>query len=327
MLNATIIHRLWIQTVLMGENRQDRAVFYLTSRNDKLVVATPEGAVMSSVRLRLDNQDLRPRRRRDGAFEVPLANGAAGRPHLLEIRYEFNETTPTRGPMSLAPPRLVGPGFVGRTYWQFVLPRGEHLVSSPGELTPEFAWGWEGVYWGRRPLLEQFGLENWVAGDSSIGLLHRPAPPQRTNRYVFGAIGAPATISIRTAPRSLIVLTASGAALVVGLLLLYTPWLRYRVVLLFVLVGLLSLSVIFPEPTLLIAQAASIGLILSIVAGLLRLVVTRPRGGLPLRTGRSSSIYDHPGSKSGSGSVKVPGSTQSEELDLELTGSPPRPNR
>ena len=178
--------------------------------------------------------------------------------------------------MSFEPPQLLGHVFVERTYWQLVLPRDEHLISRPAGYTPDFVWGWEGSYWGRQPFLEQFDLENWVGGDQSSGVLHRPAPPPRTNRYLFSTLGAGKRLNVRTAARSLIVLATSGSALVAGLLLLYVPWTRRRGVLLVALLILLSLAAIYPEPIMLIAQAGSLGLILSLFAGFLRRVVARP---------------------------------------------------
>ena len=279
---------------------------------------------MATVKLRLDDRDLIPRRRRDGTFAVPLSEGARNRPHLLEVRYEFNDAPPAGGRMSLEAPELLGSVFVRRTYWQLVLPRDEHLVSRPGRYTSEFVWGWEGSYWGRQPFLKQFALENWVGGDLSFGVLHRPAPSLRTNRYLFSTLGAADLLEVRTVARSLIVLAASGAALVAGLLLLYVPWTRRRGVLLVALVVLLSLGAIYPEPVMLIAQAASIGLILSLVAGFLQRVVARPKRTAAVASARPNSLYDGtpPVTPGGAGTL---GSTRSQKADLEFS-APPRPD-
>jgi hypothetical protein len=72
-----------------------------------------------------------------------------------------------------------------------------------------------------------------------------------------------------TCGRSFIVLTASGAALLAGLLLIYLPVSRHPASLLTATILLLAFGLIYPEPALLAAQAAVLGLVLALVAGLL----------------------------------------------------------
>ena len=72
-------------------------------------------------------------------------------------------------------------------------------------------------------------------------------------------------------------LWAAGAALVAGLLLIYVPLSRHPATLLVVGVALLATGLIAPEPTLLLAQAASLGLALTLLAGMLERGVARRR--------------------------------------------------
>jgi hypothetical protein len=84
-------------------------------------------------------------------------------------------------------------------------------------------------------------------------------------------------ISVFTASRSLILLAASGATLLVGLLLIYYPALR-RPSLLFVGgLALLAIGLLVPAPALLAAQAASLGLLLAACARVLEWMVLRRR--------------------------------------------------
>jgi hypothetical protein len=81
--------------------------------------------------------------------------------------------------------------------------------------------------------------------------------------------------------RPLIVMAASGAALVLGLLLIYVPGLRHPAILLVGAVGLGAAAAIYPEPALLLAQAASLGVVLTIVAGVFQGRAARRRVGPP----------------------------------------------
>jgi hypothetical protein len=82
---------------------------------------------------------------------------------------------------------------------------------------------------------------------------------------------------VRTAGRTWIVLWASGAALVAGLLLIYVPIGRHPATLLTLGTALLAAGLIAPEPTLLLAQAACLGLVLTLLAGMLERGAARRR--------------------------------------------------
>ena len=73
---------------------------------------------------------------------------------------------------------------------------------------------------------------------------------------------------MRIAARAWIVLLSSGTALFIGLLLIYLPWLRHPVTLLVLAFGLLSLGMIYPEATILLAQTSSVGLVLALITAL-----------------------------------------------------------
>ena len=165
-------------------------------------------------------------------------------------------------------------------YWQLVLPTDEHLVANPAGFTGEFRWGWQGYFWGRQPLLDQAQLESWV------GAAPRDPLPERANLYLFSTLGNVEQAEVHTAGRAWIVLWASGAALVAGLLLIYVPASRHPATLLVVGIALLAAGLIAPEPTLLLAQAASLGLVLTLLAGLLERVMTGRRRRTDVRKNR-----------------------------------------
>ena len=150
-----------------------------------------------------------------------------------------------------------------------------------------------------------------------MGRRRAAAPlPERANLYLFSTLGNVQQAELHTAGRTWIVLWASGAALVAGLLLIYVPASRHPATLLVVGIVLLAAGLIAPEPTLLLAQAASLGLALTLLAGLLERGVEpatpsngRPQGtvhaagrsgfhplALPLAAGQRSGLHrDHAG--------------------------------
>ena len=118
----------------------------------------------------------------------------------------------------------------------------------------------------------------------------RDGLPDRVNVYLFSAFGNVQQAEVRTAGRTWIVLWASGAALVAGLLLIYVPVSRHPATLLTMGMALLAAGLIAPEPTLLLAQAACLGLVLTLLAGMLERGVTRRRRMLARNEPSSSRV-------------------------------------
>jgi hypothetical protein len=111
--------------------------------------------------------------------------------------------------------------------------------------------------------------------------------PAAANQYLFSSLGTIGRCELQTATRSLIVLTASGVALVLGLFLIYVPATHHPVVLLVLAVALVGVVTIYPGPALLLAQAASLGVGLTFLAALLQRSVGRRGGGTVRETGSS----------------------------------------
>ena len=273
---STVVERAWVQTWLSQSARQDRAVFRLLSSRKDLEVAIPAEAAIEQTEVLLDGRSVPVQTAGDGHLVVPLPGDGGRRRHLLELRYHFASHRPRRGTLSLELPRLEHDVWVRRMYWQLVVPRDEHVIVSPAGFTCEFNWGWDGLFWGRMPLWDQAKLESWVGAE------HRTELPEATNRYLFSTLGAVQGAHLQTASRSLIVLVASLAALVAGLLLIYVPASRHPASLFAVAVLLVSAGVLYPEPTLLVSQAASLGLALTLLAGLLARTMARRRRGLAM---------------------------------------------
>ena len=90
----------------------------------------------------------------------------------------------------------------------------------------------------------------------------------------------------------MLVLVGAGGVLAAGLLLLYVKKVRHPAVLFLVGVVLVTGAILFPEPTLLVAQVAALGAALVVMAVTLeRQLRSRRRVPLVVRAG-SSSIHD-----------------------------------
>ena len=175
------------------------------------------------------------RARSDGSrIFIDLPGDGNPHSHLLEMTYRFTNGRPARGDLALDFPRLGHDPWTRRLYWQLVLPRNEHMILPPSQLTSEFIWGWNGYCLGRQPLLEQPQLETW------IGARHLAPVPESTSRYLFSGLGRIHGGELRTADRAWIVLVASAIVLIVGLAWIYVPATRHPLALLLLAVALIG---------------------------------------------------------------------------------------
>ena len=282
---GTVVQRAWVQTWLTQTGRQDRALFRFTTDRKEIEIVLPGDSEQTEVDFYLDGRPIKPKAATRNPLVISLPERVTERERLLEVRFHCPNSRPRRGRFELDLPRLGTDTWTRRMYWQLTLPPDEHVVNNPPGFVCEFRWGWNGVFWGREPWLGQKELETW------IGTSHVEDASAGTNCYLFSTLGEATGGELRTASRSWIVLGASGLALVAGLLLIYVPASRHPASLFVVAVVCGCTGMLYPEPTLLVLQAASLGLGLTLLAGLLERGMARRRRGLTVLDG-SSSILD-----------------------------------
>ncbi len=264
---TTVVQRAWVQTWLAQSSRQDRAVFRLFSDQKTVELIVPAGVNPGDVELWLDGRTAKAQTTPEGRLIVPLSGDSLQSQHVLEAVYHFVGGRSDPGSMEIELPRLARNAWVHRMYWQLVLPRNEHLLATPASLSAESHWDWNGVLWGRKPVLEQPQLEAWC------GARQLPDVPAEANRYLFSTAGTVGRCELRTAGRGLLVLVASGLVLVSGLVLIYVPASRHPATLLVVATLVASAVLLYPEPAFLAAQAGSFGVALVVLAGWLHWTV------------------------------------------------------
>lgn len=270
---STIVERAWVQTWLTPHaTRQDRAVFRFVSNEREIDVTLPEGTVLGQLLALLDGKPVVPQSSEAGRVVIALPADESLRSRRLELRYHFAEGQFHRGWLGVDLPRIGRDVWIRRIYWQLVVPRNEHLAIEPAGWTREATWGWNNYFFERRPVLEQAQLETWV------GAAHQTLLPDSTNRYLFSNVGPLESAEVYLLGRTWIVLFASGGVLVLGLLAIYVPAFRHPVVLLTAAAVLAYAGLVYPEPTLMLAQAASLGLGLALLAGLLERLSRRYTG-------------------------------------------------
>jgi len=356
--DQTVVQRAWIQSWLIpsrrgdqASGRQERAAFRFTTNLPAVSLTLPRGVAMEQVFVWLDGRrfanyaidgqriimlldqpapntpadaptgQMSPTTDDDALAQSadssstvsPAATSeASARGHRLEVSYHFPDVTTAEVSPELELPRLGDNAWVRRMYWQVILPSNRHVLLEPAGFIDETPWQFSSFLWRRQPVMEQRELEAWS------GAAHRAPASRATNRYLFSTAGHPEQVELRIASRATIVLIASGLALVVGLLLIYVPAVRHPATVFAAAVILLAVGLLYPAPTVLLAQAAVIGLVLTLVAGLLHRGLPRRRV-LPVME-RPSSVIEINSTRS------LPGEARPREkrvLEMESTQTAP----
>jgi hypothetical protein len=324
---SVIVQRAWLQTRLLQSPsvRQDQLIAQFVTRRRRLEITLPPGAIREQAMVRLFLLD------HDGTDEklpneLPIVSGivgdrgltvplppsrSAGAPtgagrYVISLQYRLPCTKVGNGGRVLTLPHFGDDAWVSQAYWQLLLPPQEHLAAAPSDFTGEFLWRWNNFYYGRQPIMSQAELEAWV------GLPHPGNSPGEAgmNSYLFSALAWPDSCEIVTVGRSTIVLLASGAALFAGLALIYLRAARHPAVLLAVTIALAGGAARYPELALLSSQAAVLGLVLTLLAFVLRrwLVGGAPIAPLEVASSTTQSLRVPRPSESPTHSAGVPAS-------------------
>jgi len=259
---TTVVERAWLQTVLTGTLRADRAMYLVKSANNSVMIQLPQEAMREHrITVRVDKQQItQPNISQLGMVTLPISPDQYNRPIEISIdyRYTFN-ISGIEVPITL--PYFPKDTLVQQQFWQVILKQDRHIVGNPAGWTLEYDWNWNGLFWWRVPSLQKSD----IGFDSEKG----EAEPEisASSQYVFSHLQAPSHVTLYTANRSLIVLCASGTALLIGLILIYVPQSRYAGSLLGLGVALLAVLFYQPPLVLLMLQAAVFGVFLALGAG------------------------------------------------------------
>ncbi len=303
---ATLVHRLWVQTWLNGSARQDRVVYRFTSTASKIRLRLPSGVTPDEVEVLLDGA-LQAAKAVSGTLVVSLPSGDLATQHHLELRYHLFDQPP-RGALQLASVQMLDSQWNGQTYWQLVLPPREAVLSAAQSFTQLDLWDRESWLWSRRPVLSDQQLEAW-AGAKSPGQI-----PASATRYLFFSLDSPPVLQVHTASRGAVLFVISGITLAVGLLLVYLPVARRPAVLVALAMLLLVAGVSQPDLAIQVGRAATVGVVLVLLAGLLRYVLLqqkrrRPASGpissMILTPSAVESVYESGGSSPSSAATTV----------------------
>jgi hypothetical protein len=263
-----VVERAWIQSWLIDNARQERALFRVRSRAHSIALNLSSEVVTSDMEVMLDGRPVQPSL--NGQRRLVLAWPTDESSHFLELRYRFTENPTSWLSATLTAPQFEDDVHIRRTYWQLVVPGDKHLLSA-APATSEFDWHWDGLAFKRLNHLDQSELEEWAGG----GVAPAEAPlPQSANAYLFST-SRPETLHVSFARRGWLVLLSSAVFLFAVILFMRISALQSAWTLVLLGIALLVFAVAYPDLAILLGQASLIGLLLAGVALFLRGAVRR----------------------------------------------------
>ncbi len=246
------VSRLWLQSLINEQGRQDRAVWKLRTASRELTIQLPPGTEMESLEFALDGKRLSDIRLDKEAAHVSLYAENAQSERVLEVWFTASGGNALGDAMQtrLIAPRLLGVSLIREVYWQLCLPADHHWLGDPAGFIPEMRYSWRNWFWDRRGTLNQEQLEEWV------GASRQQTIPSQTNQYLFSTFGSLDSIPILSVSRRVILAIAGAMVLGLGLLLLHVRGLRHPTTALFTAVAVGATALAWPAAGLLFAQGA-----------------------------------------------------------------------
>ncbi|HEX8202071.1 MAG TPA: hypothetical protein VF590_16470 [Isosphaeraceae bacterium] len=321
-LPPLVAPRLWLRTIQGPEgDLQGLAWYWVEAHEEALAVALPDGATL--LRAQVDGEAAAVERQaRPAGYRLRFPPGAAT-PRLVRLEYTVPAQAAAGG---WDPPRLLDGGLVQQTLWEAWVTGGRAVLGVPPGWTDENRWYWDLYVWKRRPWKDAAGLATWLAGPRARPWLASVAADEGRfgfHGYLFSRAGGPTPLRPWVVARAGLVGACSGSVLGLGLVLLVWRPRGLWIVLAAVSLALVVAAAVQPGLVLPALQSALVGVVLVLVAALMRRLLERRRPA-PLRLGESSGLALGP--PSGSAPAVVVGSDDSTAIRPRATASEhPRP--
>ncbi len=257
-----ILPRVWVQSWITPQGRVDRAVFVLRGAEGTLRFRLPQGSV-GGYRVLVDGEVVTARPAGTHRLELTLPPPRTPRrTRCVEIHYQIPRQ-PLGAHARLEVPQVEGNVWVDRTYWQLILPPGQHALAPGAGWAPLHRWRWRwGVVLVRQPLLSQQRLEKLCQATAL------PAAAESGNVYLYTRPGAPAALSVWVFPIGGLLFSGSVLGLAAALAVYRWSRLRHPLVLMALATAAVLVAAVWGEIALLGLQAMSVGMGLGLLAAL-----------------------------------------------------------
>jgi len=242
----------WIQTWVVGGQRQDRFVYRFRTSASQVELTLPDDFAGRPLEVKLDGLTI-PANISGKILSVPLTPTESRQAHTLELRRHAPQRLPVTAGLGASFPKLAHAQGSSPFFWQLIVPRDMAVVTTPAGINGEYRLGWREWSWGRQPTQSQVDLEKWTSATAA------PELPASTNEYLYSAFDSPPHASVRLVRRSWLIIAAGAGALAVGLIALYTNLGRTAGFWLAAIIAAVGTLAAYPEAAILLVQAIFLG--------------------------------------------------------------------
>jgi hypothetical protein len=258
---TVIVERTWMQTWLGDSERLERVIFRLRGTSGPEQIELPHGIKPNSVQVLWNGTPLGIQISADQVLTPTYPVSETDAANFLELRYHFDQASFWTVPAEF--PRLRGAIWNSQSFWQILAPPHWNLLGLPAGWSSEMNWKWSWNHIGREPNLTQKQIENWLALPSEETL------PSTSQEYLFSTIGEPRATNLWFIPRALLLWGGAAIGFGIGVLIWAVRWLRHPLMFLPLAVVIAIVGSLFPEPVLLLAHVALLGVPLIGIAALI----------------------------------------------------------
>lgn len=294
-ISGLVIDRLWMQSWLSPQRRQDRCVLQIRTAAPALIVRLPVAVAESNVQILLDGKGVTSTTSGERTVRIELGTTTTSQPHVVELWYALRRTSSPFwiADQRLTPPQVEMPNsneriLPQRAQWQVILPAHEHLLFDPPAYAPEMKWTWKNYFWTRVSLSDQRLLEDLC------GASRQEPPPASLNSYLYSTVGGEPELQLRTMEQRPLAIWLSGLGLIVGLLVLHVRQVRSSTGLLILATIFLGVGFAAPQAMLFLAQVFGLGLVIVAVMAAIRWLWTGQVPAAPVSVARTHSNLSGP---------------------------------
>lgn len=220
------VSRAWLSTeVEMDGTLRTHAHYRVVNCPAAFPVTLPPEARLIAVRWNGQTQPLpAPVSVAASGDQFLLSAPLVGGDQLLTLDYEVRPVTALTftDELQIEPVRFARELWIAQLYWQLILPDSQHLLTLPEGWTSQNEWRFDTWLFGRRPVMTQQQLEEWVGlatNGGPSGTVRGERLERVGHRYLFTGGSIRKALAARTMSRSVLVLVGAGSALVLGFVL------------------------------------------------------------------------------------------------------------
>lgn len=248
------IRSAWLQTAITRVHRRDRFVTDVETPNGQLRLTLPK--FIDDLDVIVNGESVADQRYDYASdvlvidFDASSANDAES--HLVEVSYFLQEDLSWLNRLRMDPPQIEGAQRIQEFQWELLTPNTQHILGCPDQLTSNWQWAWERVWWHRQSPNMDF--------EEELGATKQPKLPPSMNRYVMSGNRLDTDVSVVIVSRFALWFPVGLLSILITYCLLNFSVCRRPPAMLGYAGALATVALVFPDFSMLVGQTTLIAL-------------------------------------------------------------------